>query len=129
MRSLINTAKQELLFLERVFVHAGFREVYSFAKNSWGMLVHPQLTTARIWGNKNYTQMFLVFGFPFNIWLVAVFIGGGFWLVFQPGPGWQFWLGRVFLALTALLAGVGAYYASWLWRYRRRLKLARKGRE
>ena len=118
MGSLKKAVKQEVLFLQRVFVHFGLRGAYFFAKNSWGMLVHPWLTTARVWGNKNYTQMFLVFGFPFNLWLLIAFFGIFIWLGFRPEGVWWHWFGRLFGLLTLFLIVLAGYYAFWIWRYR-----------
>lgn len=119
MSSLIRAVRQEVRFCEQLLVHTGLREAYFFAKNSWGMLVHPQLTTARVWGHHYYTQMFLVFGFPFNAWLLLALITGLIVWLGQPGLVWRHRLLVFFLGLTGLLVLLAIYYASWIWRYQR----------
>ncbi|MCJ7828002.1 hypothetical protein MUP65_02560 [Patescibacteria group bacterium] len=106
----------------------GLKEAYFFAKNSWGMVTHPQLTTARIFKNKDYPQFFLVFGFPFNLWLVGVVGLGLVWLVGRPSGLLGQLLVRLFIVFTFFLATLSLYYASWIWRYERRMRSLRKGK-
>lgn len=82
-----------------------------------GMVVHPQLTTARILGRKDFSQVFLVFGLPVNLWLVLVILGGGFWWLVKPS-GWLFDWGIVFFSLVSFfLLVLAVYYFYWVVKY------------
>lgn len=111
---------REASFLKRVVILVGFREAYFFGKNCLGMIVHPHLTTAKIISKKDFSQAFLVFGLPFNLWLILFFSAFLGWYVFQP-TGWILTLGKYFFALSGILLAAVAFYDSyWVTKYLRK---------
>jgi len=81
------------------------------------MVMHPQLTTARILKRKDFIQAFLVFGLPFNLWLILLFSGFLIWFLLRP-QGFLFLLGLIFLSLAGLFLFLLALYDFyWIIKY------------
>lgn len=113
--------KSETNFLRRVFLLLGFKEAYFFSKNLFGMLVHPQLTTAKILKKGDLSQAFLVFGLPFNLWLVLLFFSFAGWYFLRP-TGWFFIFGLTFFLLVGyFLFWLAVYSLYWVLKYLRKV--------
>lgn len=84
------------------------------------MVIHPQLTTAKILGQKDFPQAFLVFGLPFNLWLFLLLSSFIIWFLARP-TGWLFKLGAAFFFLSGFfLLVLALYYLYWAVRYLRK---------
>jgi len=119
---LTSTIKKEASFFKNLFLLVGFREAYFFLKNLLGMVVHPQLTTAKILKRRDFSQAFLVFGLPFNLWIILLGFGFLVWLIFHPA-GLVFKTGlAIFLLIGFLLFLLTLYYFYWVLKYLKRIK-------
>ena len=109
--------RKEVSFFKKLLVLVGLRQSYFFSKNLLGMVMHPQLTTARILKRKDFIQAFLVFGLPFNLWLILLFSGFLIWFLLRP-QGFLFLLGLIFLSLAGLFLFLLALYDFyWIIKY------------
>jgi hypothetical protein len=85
------------------------------------MVVHPQLTTAKILGKKDFSQAFLVFGLPFGLWLLLVGFSFLFWLLSKP-TGFFFSLGIAFFLITGFfLMAIALYDLYWVIKYLKKI--------
>ena len=113
----ITKAKKEARFFKRLVVLVGFKETYFLAKNLLGMIIHPELTTAKILAQGDLTQAFLVFGLPFNLWLILVSLYLLIWLFLKPASSiFQYGLSPFFFS-GFLLMLMAFYDLYWVIKY------------
>lgn len=60
--------------ITKLGILVGLKETYLLARNAYGLLTHPFLTTKRIMQEKDLSQGILVFGLPIYLWLGWIFI-------------------------------------------------------
>ncbi|HUW21177.1 MAG TPA: hypothetical protein VMW41_00780 [Candidatus Bathyarchaeia archaeon] len=119
--------KKEISFLKELVLLVGFKEAYFFLKNILGMIIHPEITTAKILSRKDLSQAFLVFGLPFNLWFLLLSFSLIIWLLVRP-MGLASTLGiRLFLLSGFLLFVLTIYYFYWVIKYLRRVNKFPKG--
>jgi hypothetical protein len=95
----------------------GFKEAYFFSKNVLGMAIHPHLTTAKILKKPDFSQVFLVFGLPFNLGALFLLLSVLVWFFLKP-TGVYFRLGLgLFLLISLILFLLAVYYLYWAIRY------------
>jgi len=122
MSSLTRGVRKEIGFFKKLLLLVGFREAYFFLKNLLGMVIHPQLTTAKILRRRDFSQAFLVFGLPFNLWFLLLGFGFLVWLIFHPaGQVFKTAL-TIFLLIGFLLFLLTLYYFYWVLKYLKRIK-------
>ncbi len=90
-------------------------------RNLLGLISHPYLTLRAIRGEKDYSQTFLILGFPFYLWLPVAFVFVVFELInfiFLRIPWvWHRLILASFSLITLALVMVEAYIAYWVFVY------------
>jgi len=100
------------------------------------LIFHPYKTLRQIRSEKDYSQTFLILGFPVYLWLPLAFILLifeliNFFFIKVPWP-WHRWLLVFFALITFFLLVIEAYIAYWVFIYWRlkiktRLDLVKHG--
>jgi len=90
-------------------------------RNLLGLTLHPYKTLRQIRSEKDYSQTFLILGFPVYLWLPSAFILLifeliNFFFLMIPWPWHRLILG-CFAFITLVLVAIEAYIFYWVFIY------------
>jgi len=102
-----------------------FREIYLFSRNLLGLLFHPYKTLRAIRRENDFSQAFLLFSWPFPIWLVLMIFVLIIKFFFHPQGVFNIIISLLAISYTLFAIIYSLYIIYWLWFYfklQRRIK-------